>query len=170
MNHEELLALLNQTGQKNIFFGPQGFELLINEDEVARGQIGYGLDAQGQSLSGESEGDWQYSWLVIAKDTELGDVYFIDLNDDDCPVFTAFKGEDTWEIEQVATSLAEFIACLQVLFDHGQQRSAMFVVESSTIVDPILIKKLQASLIEASQCPAFWTQFINGYTAWLSDE
>ena len=81
MNHEELLALLNQIDQKTIYFGPQGFELLINEDEVARAQIGYGLDENRQSLSGENAGDWQYSWLVIAKDTELGDVYFIDLND-----------------------------------------------------------------------------------------
>ena len=170
MNQEELLALLNQVDQKSIFFGPQGFEIFTTKSEIGKAQVGYGLDKHGQDLSGENEGDWHFSWLVIGRDTELGDVYFIDLNNNDCPVFTAFKGESAWEVDPVATSLVGFIACLRVLFKHGKQQGAVFVAEPNSIVDPILLKSLQSELIALSNNESFWTLFFNGYSGWLSEE
>ncbi|MGQ7887485.1 hypothetical protein [Paenibacillus sp. WC2504] len=52
---------------------------LFSSDELEKAQIGYCIDTNGQSLTGNGDGDWLQSWLVIGYEDETGDPIFIDI-------------------------------------------------------------------------------------------
>ena len=87
----------------------------VSHQELDGGQIGYRIDADGNSLMSGSDGDWQENWWVIATD-ELGDPIFVDLNSDNLPVFTAAHGEGSWEELLIANSLSGFTEILSTLY------------------------------------------------------
>ena len=88
MNQAELLTKLKAFEHKNVFFGPQGFSVASKTAELNKAQIGFSIDKKGQNLVGTYKGNWKSSWLVIANDTELGDPYFVDLDDANLAVYT----------------------------------------------------------------------------------
>lgn len=75
-------------------------------------QMGYRYDpVQECSLITEKPGSWQKSWYVIAQNA-LGDPFFLDLDKEDYPVYTAMHGSGAWEPIVVAESLVQFTEIL----------------------------------------------------------
>jgi len=170
MNQSQLLALLSQTEKKAVYFGPQGFVLASSENELETYQQGFGVHSDGTILSSNKAGDWQQSWLVFAIDTELGDPYFVDRNDQQLPVYTAIQIEGLWQSELVASSLNGFMECLALLFKYGNQQNALFVPDETTLADKIVLGRLSDSLIKTSGCTDFWVLFFECYFDWLQDD
>jgi hypothetical protein len=82
---------------------------LFTREEFEEGQIGYSVDQEGNSLTGNNEGDWKESWYVIGYDEDLGDPIFVDIENKNYPVMTAMHGAGDWEPEVTFSSLDEFI-------------------------------------------------------------
>jgi hypothetical protein len=167
MTDKKLMSILNASANQEVFFGPQGFK------QVA--QLGFGMSVLGQAaisddLSGQEKGCWQRSWQVFARDTELGDPYFVDTKQAELPVYTGFLAEAGWELELVATSLVSYIDCMQLLFDHGQQTQAQFFPDPSNVTDEVVLQRLQQQLIEISGGQQFWKLFMQCYFDWLIED
>ena len=170
MAPNELLNLLHKSNDIEFYFGPQGFALAESVDALLQSQVGYSIDPLGAPITGEAEGDWRNEWVVIGKDTELGDPYFLDISQQALPVYTAFPTESGWEIEAVAKSLNSFLGCLSQLKNTGRQTQAIFVPDVQSITSSEALTELKATLITCSECPAFWTKFMDSYIDWLEDE
>ena len=170
MTTAELLKKLSTLGRKEVYFGPQGFLLTSSEEELEKAQIGFAIHPDGTNVVGNNQGDWQGNWQVIALDTELGDPYFIDLNDDNSPVYTAIQIDGAWETNPVAQSLERFISCLILFIKANDQASPIFVPDEHTVIDKIVLSQLENQLIEASSCKDFLEQFFECYFDWLNDE
>ncbi|EJR57443.1 hypothetical protein IIO_04970 [Bacillus cereus VD115] len=82
---------------------------LFSREEFEEGQLGYSVDKENNSLTGDSEGDWKKTWYVIGYDENLGDPIFVDIEDKNYPVMTAMHGEGDWEPEVMFSSLNEFL-------------------------------------------------------------
>jgi hypothetical protein len=72
-------------------------------------QLGYSATPDGASLVG-GDGGWRREWLAIGYETLCGDPIFVDLSDEQLPVFTAPHGEGVWTPTRVEASLAAFLA------------------------------------------------------------
>ena len=70
--------------------------------------MNFSIDYNRQLLSGMGEWDWRYSWLVIGSEDETGDPIFIDTEDEQFPVYSAFHGQGNWEAYKIAASLKKF--------------------------------------------------------------
>jgi hypothetical protein len=81
--------------------------------ELKDAQVGYSVSDSGEPFSGEEEGDWKQSRLVIGYEDLCGDPIFVDLNIPEFPVFTAAHGEGDWSPEMIASSFQGFIQALQ---------------------------------------------------------
>ncbi|UPO90152.1 MULTISPECIES: SMI1/KNR4 family protein [Bacilli] len=82
---------------------------LFSIEEFEEGQLGYRMDEDGNSLTGDNEGDWKENWYVIGYDELVGDPIFIDIKNKNYPVLTAIHGEGDWEPEVMYSSLNEFL-------------------------------------------------------------
>lgn len=91
----------------NLSFGSGGIKL-FTVSEIQEGQIGYSVDRDGRSLCGNAPGDWRLLWLTIGYDTGLGDPILIDSSKPSLPVFTAIRGDGSWNPMQIAVSLEAF--------------------------------------------------------------
>lgn len=170
MDKLALLNVLDSSQHKTVFFGPQGFELYANSAALDTAQASYGVDANGDSLAAGEAGQWQSSWYVFARDTELGDPYFVDFSDEAMPVYTGFFGDAGWQAELVSNSLTAFLASLDKLYSQGQQSEALFVPDDTTLVDSDALNQLKAELIELTDTEHFWTMFFECYLDWLSED
>ncbi|MFJ8525049.1 hypothetical protein [Bacillus cereus] len=115
INHnkiKQLLAYVDRAEDNKIEleyeFEPMTIELFGSE-EIEEGQLGYSIDDEGKSLTGNGDGDWKEGWIVIGIDLYLGDPIFVDSNDENCPVYTAMHGEGDWEIECIAERIEDVI-------------------------------------------------------------
>jgi hypothetical protein len=79
----------------------------ISADSLEESQVGYSFDPKGRSLITGKKGDWQTSWIVIAKD-ETGDPIFVDTATPGLRVLTAAHGMGSWDPEPIADSLNSF--------------------------------------------------------------
>lgn len=158
MMQQKILTVLNKLDNLNVFFGPQGFAFANTKEALQELQASYNYDG------------WQGTWLVIARDTEMGDPYFVDISSDDLVVYTAIHGEGEWQLEQVASSLAGFVKCMQTLTTAAKQEYAQMIPEDFTIQDNEHISSLEVSLIEQAQTKEFWQTFFACYKDWLSDD
>lgn len=170
MNKLKLLSILSELEKKETYFGPQGFVIVTTESELETAQHGFGVHPDGTDLSGFDVGDWKSSWVVIARDTELGDPYFVDISDDNFPVYTAVHVEGLWQPELVASSLDGFLECLTLLSENGNQECAQFVPDETTIEDRDRLAQLSNDLVTASGCENFWAMFFECYIDWLEDD
>lgn len=170
MIKKKLLDILSSLNSHEVFFGPQGFLVANTPSALEQAQYGFGQDENGHDLSGTNAGDWQSSWLIIARDTELGDPYFVDVSDNEFPVYTAFLGESGWEIEQVTVSLLGFVNCMNILHSNGEQTQAQFVPDDNTLIDEAGLAVLQQKLSANAENAAFWQMFFNCYQDWLVEE
>jgi|GEM_PF-861477 len=175
MDQIELLSKLKAFEHKEVFFGPQGFSVVAKTAELNKAQIGYSIDKNGTSLvnneSDNKTGNWCSSWIVIAKDTELGDPYFVDLKDENLAVYTALAEEENqWKTTLVSSSLDGFAQCLTAIHQQCQQKSAMYVPDDNCIFDLEVIENFGKSLVEIAQTNDFWQNFFVGYVDWLRDD
>ncbi|WP_281557432.1 SMI1/KNR4 family protein [Thalassomonas sp. RHCl1] len=170
MNKSTLAKQLSQVQENEVYFGPQGFVIASSESELENAQQGYSVDDEGLALSVEELGGWEPHWLVIAQDTELGDPYFVDVNDPQFPVYTGVYGEGVWESTQVASSLAAFLQCLSLLSKSGNQQGPQFVPDENSLTDPGQLAQLQQDIVALCGCEGFWALFFDCYLDWLSDE
>lgn len=170
MGTDKLLRTLGQIKIKETYFGPQGFVIANTQSELQAAQIGYAIHPDGVDLTGFRSGEWQKSWLVFGRDTELGDPYFVDTSEQQLPVYTAMQIEGLWQPEAVASSLASFMQCLALLRTHATQEIAQFVPDETSLVDKEVLKQLHTNLVEISGCASFWTLFFECYNDWLQDD
>jgi hypothetical protein len=171
MNQTELLTKLKAFEHKEVFFGPQGFKVMAKTAELNKAQVGFSVDEKGKSLVDNTECSWQNSWLVIAQDTELGDPYFVDLNDDNLAVYTALAEEENqWQATLVASSLSGFAQCLSLIHQRSKQSSALYVPDASCIFDLEVLETFGKAVVEIAQTNDFWQHFFVGYVDWLRDE
>ena len=177
MDQTELPNKLKTFEHKEVFFGPQGFNVLSRMAEFNKAQIGYSIDKHGVSLvnndsDNESHsGNWQSSWVVIAKDTELGDPYFVDVTDEKLAVYTALAEEENqWQKTLVSSTLEGFSKCLTAIHQQCEQKSAMYIPDESCIFDLEVLENFGMQLVEHSQTNDFWQHFFVGYVDWLRDE
>ncbi|MGB1262466.1 MAG: hypothetical protein ACPG52_06115 [Cognaticolwellia sp.] len=170
MVNNKLLSMLSALNSNKVFFGPQGFIIVDSEPALTQAQYGFGSDQDGNDLSGTNVGDWQPSWQVIARDTELGDPYFIDVSQAQLPVYTAFLGEAGWEVELVAASLEGFVKCINLLHSAGEQTQAQFFPDEKTIIDEAYLTQLISQLSDSAENPSFWQMFMRCYQDWLSED
>jgi len=169
LDKETLLSILSSLDKKALYFGPQGFELANTETSLMHAQHGFSLKPDNTPLASEEAANWQGNWLVIATDTELGDPYFIDVEQAHLPVYTAMITDNNWQAQPVANSLANFMQCLQCLANASKQTQAQFIPEETTISDQRTLTSLKSKLIKLSKCEHFWSLFFDCYADWLSD-
>lgn len=62
------------------------------------------------------EAGWQNNWVVIARSTLRGDLYFLDISkldvESDCPVFSVTTGGASYRPELCASSFEQFLRAL----------------------------------------------------------
>jgi hypothetical protein len=177
MDQTELLNKLKAFEHKKVFFGPQGFNVVARMAEFNKAQVGYSIDKNGVSLvnsdsdNASKVGNWQSSWVVIAKDTELGDPYFVDVTDENLAVYTAIAEEENqWQRTVVSSTLEGFAKCLAAIYQQGEQKSAMYIPDESCIFDLEVLETFGMQLVELAQTNDFWQNFFVGYVDWLRDE
>lgn len=170
MTNKTLVSMCSSLESDTVFFGPQGFLIADTEQKLDEAQLGFSKDDTGADLSGSNVGDWQPSWCVIARDTELGDPYFVDTRENEFPVYTAFLGESGWEAEPVSKSLTGFVKSMNLLYNNGKQTQAQFFPDESAITEQTQLDELLAQLCESSQLQSFWQLFFRCYQDWLVEE
>jgi len=164
MSVAHVLSGLAEFQLQQVFFGPQGFELVTNEAEIQQAQLTY------EDAGKRVNCPWPAQWLVFARDTELGDPYFVDINSPELAVFTTFYSEQGWQAQQAANSLIGFCRCLQLLHKVGNQQQVNFVPDENSIKEEANLIGLQQELNLLAGEGRFWSDFIAGYRDWLSDE
>src|SRR2546425_11908202 len=87
--------------------------LLFPVAALEEAQLGYSVGNAGEILAGENEGDWKSNWLVIGMEDLIGDPIFVDLNNQELPVFTAAHGEGAWNPKLIASSFEVFIKVME---------------------------------------------------------
>jgi hypothetical protein len=107
----EILSLIELIKSNECKFGDMLVHI-FSLDEIEDGQIGYSIDLNGNSLTGESKGDWKEAWFVIGHDLEIGDPIFVDLSYPNYPVFTAEHGLGYWKPVLLSESLSQFLKIL----------------------------------------------------------
>lgn len=108
---------------------------LFGTEELEEAQLGYGVGQSGEVLAGDNEGDWKSSWLVIAREELLGDPLFIDLDEEQLPVYTAAHGEGTWNPIMVSFSFRGFIQALGEINDIAEGRRSPVQLEQNPLSD-----------------------------------
>ena len=64
-----------------------------------------------KTLITNDTGSWKESWFVIAQN-ELGDPFFVDLKEENSPVYTAIHGTGEWKVLKVSDSICQFTEIL----------------------------------------------------------
>lgn len=89
---------------------------LLPASELAKEQIGFALDDNGELRQSPSPQGWRASWVIIGHSALLGDPYFLDTGspdaEGDCLVYTAMSGTDVWKPRLCASSFALFLRIL----------------------------------------------------------
>lgn len=96
-------------------------------------QVGYARDPQGRPLTGEAEGDWKSSWVVIGEDDACGDPIFIDSAQDGFPVYTAMHGQGDWRPVRIASSIRGLGYALSALSQASRGRQDPVALESNPL-------------------------------------
>jgi hypothetical protein len=82
---------------------------LATADSIDELQVGYAVDADGESHVDDATGGWHSTWLVIGQEGLTGDPIFVDLSDAGLPVFTAMHGMGRWDPELISKTLRRFL-------------------------------------------------------------
>ena len=103
---------------------------LFAESELVEGQKGYSVDPNGKILTGEKDGDWKKSWLVIGHEELCGDPIFVDLDLEHLPVFTAIHGIGSWNETLIADNFESFIKSLEFLAESTSKEDTLGKIKS----------------------------------------
>ncbi len=189
MNTAALLTELSTLKSKEVYFGPQGFLICQSEKELAQGQQEFGLSACSGSGSNSVTPDAETQvtaqvatqvkinhpstdaqWVIIGKDLEIGDPYFVNLTDEQLSVYTAIPTENPWQPELVSTSLLGFLECVTLLAKQSKQSEAKVLPDNATLIDEETLLKLKDGLVELSCHADYWDRFFEHYIIWLFDD
>lgn len=132
-------------------------------DALSEGQIGFSIDFNGNSLTGQKEGDWKESWLVIGLD-HLGDPIFIDNRNKNTPVLSSQHGHSEWETTLIADSLENFQLILKDLADLSYGRETPSELEQNPFDKKIVrafLNKLKDNNPQTELW--FWETFLDEY-------
>jgi hypothetical protein len=108
---------------------------LFKRDKFEGGQVGYSVDPKGKSLTGMAEGDWRPTWVVIGYEESLGDPIFVDIAQQDFPVYTAMHGMGKWLEEKIADSFRGFIKGLELISEIAVGRESPVLLDQNPISD-----------------------------------
>ncbi|MES0488559.1 MAG: hypothetical protein ABUK01_01105 [Leptospirales bacterium] len=108
------IDLLDEAKVKKTEIGYEGFEL-FQSDIIDEEQAGYSFDLDGNDLTGEEDGKWRKEWIVVGRDTSLGDPLLIDTSKKEFPLYTAVHGEESWDPVLLSPSLERFLKSLEIL-------------------------------------------------------
>jgi hypothetical protein len=171
MNSIDLLELL-KASQSEAYLGPQGIKTLTDGKSFEQAQVGLSIDKNGANIAANTAGTWQSSWCVIARDTELGDPYYVDLNDEHLTVYTATFCESIsqWQSILVASTLSGFLECVALLYKFTEQSQPQFIPDSTSIFDLEKLETFGIQLATISENTDFWKSFFISYVEWLQDE
>lgn len=164
----EIIKAIKSKNLKEVFFGSSGFSI-ADEDSIKDLQLGYSVHPDGSDLSGSNEGDWQKSWIVIGADTEIGDPFFVDVNEPSLPVYTAMHGMGEWNAEMVSSSLSSFLETLVYLHGISKQDFARIEPSEDTITDPHRLAVIKERLQKISGEEYYWQNFIEQYQEWVGE-
>jgi hypothetical protein len=126
---EKIKSFLQESEDLSIGFSELNF---ISADNLDDGQIGYGIDPEGNSLITGQPGSWQAGWVVIGNDN-LGDPIFVACSDPDLPVYTSQHGQDEWDPTLIAKSLDSFKSILAELKELSFGRQSPNEIEENPI-------------------------------------
>lgn len=162
-------SILEKSTIKKAFLGPQGIEIASSKQQFRKLQQSLlKHERLRQAASAESD----LSWFVIGKDTELGDLFYVNKHDTEQAVYLGVFNEklDHWESTLVSTSLVGFVECLALLSQLTEQKEAQFVPTSTSIFDLEKLETMGKELAEISEHVDFWKSFFISYVQWLQDE
>jgi len=144
--HAKLIEYLGRVEPREVSVGHMTLRL-FEPHELDSNQTGYSRDVAGRNLTGTAEGEWRSEWLVVGQEDMCGDPVFIDISNDDLPVFTAVDGEGIWEPTLLATSLNGFVAGLRLVSQLGANRSNPVELEGNPLSEPEM-----KALVDGLQC------------------
>ena len=147
MTIEKTKTLLTKYNITESVVGFGGFEVATSP-QLKEFQLGYSVGVNGESLCGEEKGDWKKSWLVIGRDTLVGDPIIVDIETDKLVVYTAPHGEGVWELSDVSDSLDQFLKALEYL--------NKYFSENGQPTDPDEIEELCNELIDITGEDDYW--------------
>ena len=152
---------------EEIYFGCRALRL-ASVSNIEEMQLGYSVDGRGNDLTGDSEGDWQMSWIVIGYDADLGDPFFVDTLEEGFPVYTAMHGTGSWQAVLVSSSMSTFISALKYLVEICKQKFAQIYPDNTTITAPEKLQEIERRLLEISGEKIYWPDFITEHRNWLA--
>src|SRR5215471_7296415 len=103
--------------------------------EMDEGQVGYSRAQDDRSFCDEAEGSWKPEWIVIGRDTLLGDPLILDTSHPDLQVTTAMHGEGSWEPQLLAKSLKALAVTLRVMAEISVGREYPVALEANPLSD-----------------------------------
>ena len=130
-------------------------------NELDKAQVGYSVDDNGNDLTGTSDGDWKSNWLVIGYDDIVGDPIFIDLNEDNVPVFTSQHGTGEWVPYKLADSFAQFVESLKIIKEASANRETPDQLEENKVnfwEKRKILKRI--SKVNSATQKVFWEKFL----------
>ncbi|MCL1036105.1 hypothetical protein L2750_02905 [Shewanella submarina] len=166
---QDIVKLLNCAGVTQVWFGSRGFDV-ATESGLEDMQLGYSRHPDGSDLTGTGEGDWQPGWVVVARDTQLGDPFFVDTTQPQLPVYTAMHGMGSWSADEVATSLEAFLNTLSYLKTTANQADSLLGPIDSCIRDPELLATMSKKMVDLSGERYYWEELVEGYQEWLDSD
>ena len=101
--------------------------------ELQERQEGYSVSADGRSLIGKKDGDWQSNWLAIGSEDLCGDPVFIDTAASGYPAYTAAEGEGRWDAVPIAVSITGLRYALEAIRRVATGRENPVAVEENPI-------------------------------------
>ena len=138
----------NEKPNLNILFENENFKRFISKAEdisigyseinifklenIEKEQIGYSVSENGKSLTGNKNGDWKKNWVVIATDN-MDDPIFVDIENQNLPVFIAEHGNGEWEENYIAISIENFSQILNDLKQLSIKRENPVQIEKNPI-------------------------------------
>ena len=142
LDYEQLLTRV----PSNVAFGYSSVSI-CQPSELPNRQVGYSVHPDGTTLSGDGDGDWHRTWLVIGDEGECGDPIFIDKAAPGYPVYTAWHGQGRWDPKPIAISLNGLREALAAVTKAAKHRENPVALEQN----PISAEERKAVLAEIQQ-------------------
>ncbi|HWZ43515.1 MAG TPA: hypothetical protein VNW97_08550 [Candidatus Saccharimonadales bacterium] len=106
---------------------------IYRSPELESAQNGYSIGTNGESLTGDEDGDWSRNWVVIGYDDTSGDPLFIDTSEEGYPVYTAMIGQGRWDRQRIAVSLTGFSHALSAIAAVAEGREHPVTLEQNPL-------------------------------------
>ncbi|HEU4387367.1 MAG TPA: hypothetical protein VFV34_06190 [Blastocatellia bacterium] len=160
MNIKSYIDLRNDVRVASVSLGYMRVTL-FPESELMEAQVGYSVSDSGEPFTGEVEGDWKTSWLVIGYEDLCGGPIFVDLAKPEFPVFTAEHGEGDWSPEMIASSFQGFAQSLEAVKRLSEGREDPVKLELNP-VSPAERDRVLCTIAELNKTSTlkFWENWI----------